>query len=558
MRKNLILTFSVISSLALTSCSKLGPLSADNFTVTPNPLEVTANQVPATIDARFPVKYMKKKAVVTIIPELRYGSGQVAVGERTTFQGEKVRGNDQTVPYKAGGRYSMKTSFGYIPEMLKSELYLTFDARKGKKRVNLPAVKVADGVVSTSQLYKRTMLNDGLCLAPDTFQRVKAQKQEANIKFLINQANLRKSELKNNSIAEFVRMLKNINNDREKLNLRNVEVSAYASPDGGFALNDKLANKRQNTGEEYVKGQLKQNNVQTNIDAHYTAQDWEGFQKLVQASNIQDKDVILRVLSMYKDPQEREQQIRNMSVGFRELATGILPELRRARLIINYEVVGRSDEQIQQQFAQDASKLSADEILYGATLTNNASEAMNYYRKATELYPNDYRAYNNLGILAMQMGNGEQARTYFRNAVSVDANAAEPNANLGLLALKSGNLQEAENLIAKAGSANDINKAVGTLNIAKGNYALAEQNLKGYDINTAALAQLLNRNYAGATATLKNVKHPDAMTDYLTAVVNARQGNTSAAAQALQSAVKKDPSLASYAANDLELAKVEK
>ncbi|WP_314311098.1 tetratricopeptide repeat protein [Hoylesella saccharolytica] len=558
MRKNLILSFSVISSLALTSCSKLGPLSADNFTVTPNPLEVTANQVPATIDARFPVKYMKKKAVVTIIPELRYGSGQVAVGERTTFQGEKVRGNDQVVPYRAGGNYSMKTSFSYVPEMLKSELYLTFDARKGKKRVNLPAVKVADGVVSTSQLYKRTMLNDGLCLAPDTFQRVKAQKQEANIKFLINQANLRKSELKNNSIAEFVRMLKNINNDREKLNLRNVEVSAYASPDGGFALNDKLANKRQNTGEEYVKGQLKQNKVQTNIDAHYTAQDWEGFQKLVQASNIQDKDVILRVLSMYKDPQEREQQIRNMSVGFRELATGILPELRRARLIINYEVVGRSDEQIQQQFAQDASKLSADEILYGATLTNNASEAMNYYRKATELYPNDYRAYNNLGILAMQMGNDEQARTYFRNAVSVDANAAEPNANLGLLALKSGNLQEAENLIAKAGSANDINKAVGTLNIAKGNYALAEQNLKGYDINTAALAQLLNRNYAGATATLKNVKHPDAMTDYLTAVVNARQGNTSAAAQALQSAVKKDPSLASYAADDFELAKVEK
>ena len=556
MKRNLILTFSVVSSLALTSCSKLGALSADNFTVTPTPLEEMGGKVPATIDARFPAKYMKKKAVVTVVPELRFAGGQMARGESSTFQGEKVMGNNQSVAYKVGGRYSMKTSFNYVPDMQKSDLYLAFDARLGKKKVNLPAVKVSFGVIATSQLYKQALLNDGLCLAPDTFQRVRAQRQEANIKFLINQANLRKSELKNNSVTEFVRMLQKINADREGLNLRNVEVSAYASPEGGFNFNDKLANKRQNTGEGYVRGQLKQNKVQANVDAHYTAQDWEGFQKLVQASNIQDKDVILRVLSMYKDPEERERQIRNMSAGFRELATGILPELRRARLIINYETIGRSDEQILQQYTSDASQLSVDELLYAATLVNNDREAMDIYKKTAELYPTDYRALNNAGILALQMDNENEARSLFQRALSKGNNAPEAQANLGLLALKNGNLQEAENLIAKASGANDFNKAVGALNIAKGNYALAEQNLKEYDTNMAALAKLLNKNYAGATATLKDVKKADGLTDYLLAIVNARQGNNSAAATALQNAIRKNPSLASYAANDLEFSKV--
>ena len=269
---------------------------------------------------------MKPKAVVTVIPELRYGNGQVAQGKGATFQGEKVMGNDQTISYKMGGRYTMKTAFDYVPDMQKSEMYLTFDARIGKKKVNVPAVKVANGVLATAELYKQTLMNAGGCIAPDSFERVKAQKYEASIKFLINQANLRKSELKNNSVKEFLAMLKKINADREGLNLRNVEVQAYASPDGGYSFNDKLASKRQNATEGYVKKQVKAAKLNTkDIDAHYTAQDWDGFKRLVKASNIQDKDVILRVLEMYKDPEERERQIRNMSEGFRELADGILP-----------------------------------------------------------------------------------------------------------------------------------------------------------------------------------------------------------------------------------------
>ena len=553
MRKNLIFILSVCSVLAFTSCSKMGPLSASNFTVTPNPLETKGGQVPATINGAFPEKYMKKNAVVTVIPELRYGNGQVAKGAGSTFQGEKVLGNDQMISYRLGGRYTMKTAFDFVPAMQKSDMYLTFSARRGNKKINIPAVKVAEGVVATSELYKQLLLSDGGCIAPDSFQRVNARKQEANIKFLVNQANLRRSELKNNSVQEFVAMLKRINADREKLNIRNVEVQAYASPEGGFSFNDKLAGKRQNTSEAYVKSQLKQTGVATGIDAHYTAQDWDGFQKLVQASNIQDKDVILRVLSMYKDPEQREQQIRNMSEAFRELADGILPELRRSRLIINYETIGRSDEQIKAQYATDATKLGVEEMLYYATLEDDIAKKEEIYKRTAEYYDKDYRAMNNLATLAFMKGDEMEATRHLERALRVNPQAPEALANLGIMELVNGNVKEAETSIAKALGEQNINVAIGSLNLAKGNFAQAEKDFENVNSNSAALAQLMNKNYAAAAATLDKVANPNALTDYLHAIVAARRGNKFAAESYLKEALKKDPSLKTYADNDLEL-----
>ena len=542
--------------MILSSCSKLGALSSDNFKVDPNPLETTAGQVPATINGMFPEKYMKKKATVTVIPELRYGNGQAVQGTGATFQGEKVQGNNQTISYKVGGNYSMKTNFKYVPEMQKSELYLTFDAYIGSKKVDVPAVKVADGIVATSELSGRTVKSAQASVAQDAYQRIIEHKQEANIKFLIQQANLRKSELKNNSVKEFVEMLKKINADKEGLNLKNVEVSAYASPDGGLKLNDKLAAQRQNNTEKFVNKTLKNTKVEAPVDAKYTAQDWEGFQELVKVSDIQDKDVILRVLSMYKDPEEREQQIKNMSAVFRELADGILPELRRARLTLNYEVIGRSDAQIVEQFGNDASQLSNEELIYGATLVNDAQKEA-FYKKAAELY-NDARAYNNLATLAFAKGDLSAAKNYAQKAQSVDGSNAESNANLGLIALAEGNVRDAENYIAKAANAFGLSEIVGNLNLMKGNYAQAEQDFANINSNSAALAQILNKNYNAATSTLNNIKNGDATTEYLKAILNARLGNNSAAATALKAAISKDSSYAKYAENDLELVNVSK
>ena len=556
MQKKNLLLLSAASMMILSSCSKLGPLSADNFTVDPNPLETTAGQIPTTINGMFPEKYMKKKATVTVIPELRYGNGEAVQGTGATFQGEKVAGNDQTISYKVGGNYTMKTNFKYVPEMQKSELYLTFDAYIGSKKVEVPAVKVANGIIATSELSGRTVKQAQASVAQDAYQRIIEHKQEANIKFLIQQATLRKSELKNNSVKEFVEMLKKINADKEGLNLKNVEVSAYASPDGGLKLNDKLAAQRQDNTEKFVNKTLKNTQVEAPVDAKYTAQDWEGFQELVKVSDIQDKDVILRVLSMYKDPEEREQQIKNMSAVFRELADGILPELRRARLTLNYEVIGRSDAQIVEQFGNDASQLSNEELIYGATLVNDAQKEA-FYKKAAELY-NDARAYNNLATLAFAKGDLSAAKNYAQKAQSVDGSNAESNANLGLIALAEGNVRDAENYIAKAANAFGLSEIVGNLNLMKGNYAQAEQDFANINSNSAALAQILNKNYNAATSTLNNIKNGDATTEYLKAILNARLGNNSAAATALKAAISKDSSYAKYAENDLELVNVSK
>ena len=537
-----------LSVLFLTSCSKLGELSADNFTVTPNPLVESASKVPATIDGRFPVKYMKKKAVVTVTPELRY-AGQAVQGQSATFQGEKAVGNNQTISYKMGGNYTMKTTFDYVPEMLQSELYLTFDAAIGKKKFDVPAVKVADGVLATSQLVYRTVASANTCVAADAYQQIIAQHQDAQIKYLINQSKVRTSELSTTSIQDFVKVLRDIKADQKSFALDNIEVSAYASPDGALKFNEKVASGRQETASQYVNKQLKNIELEGTVDTKYTAEDWDGFQEIVAASNIQDKDVILRVLNMYKDPEERETQIRNMSVAFRELADEVLPELRRARLTINYKLIGRTDAEIQQQFNEDPTKLSVEELLYGATLTKDTNEQKKYFEAATKQYPNDYRAYNGLAQVAYAQGDLAAAKSALQKA----GDKTEANANAALVAIAEGNLDQAEALLGKALTAANYNEVLGNLQIARGNWSQAAQALKGVNSNSAALAQILTKDYAAAKQTLKAVAAPDAMTAYLQAVAAARTGDTATAKSALQTAVEKDASLADYAAKDLEL-----
>lgn len=553
MRKNSYLIMSVAAVTALTSCKKLGDLSADNFTVTPTPLEAVAGQVSTTIDGKFPEKYMKKKAVVTVTPVLKYEGGE-AKGQSATFQGEKVEGNDQTIAYKAGGTYTMKTIFDYVPAMQKSDLYLQFDAKVGKKTVSVPEVKVGYGVLATSALLGKTLASTNPSLAPDAYQRIIKEKQEANIKFLIQQANLRSSELNSTSMKDFVKMLKQINDEKETKALKNIEVSAYASPDGALDLNTRLAEKRQDNSEKYLQKQLKSNKMTAEVDTKYTAEDWDGFQELVSQSNIQDKEVILRVLSMYKDPEEREKQIRNMSAVFKELADQILPELRRARLTINYEIIGRSDEQIVAQYKSDASQLSVEEMLYGANLMTNAADKEAWYQKTTQLYANDYRAYNNLGMLAYQKGDLTAAENYFNKAKSLKVDASEANANLALIAMNKGDIKSAETYMGKASGANNFNEIMGNLNIAKGAYQQAASNFNGVNTNSAALAQILNKDYASAKTTLNNVKNADAYTAYLKAIVAARTNDAAGVNSNLKEAVSKDASLKAYAAKDLEFA----
>lgn len=542
-------------ALAMTSCSKLGKLSSDNFTVTPTPLEAVGGEVPATINGTFPVKYMKKKAQVTVIPVLKYEGGE-AIGQSATFQGEKVEGNGTTINYKVGGTYTMKTNFTYQDAMLNSDLYARFEAKKGKKTVSIPEVKIGYGVIATSQLLSRCAITGAT--APDAWQRIIAHKQEANIKFLINVATLRTSELQSTSIKDLVAVLKEINDAQETRALQGIEVSAYASPDGKFDFNEKLAQKRQNVSSDYLKKELKKIKMNADVDTKFTAEDWEGFQELIAKSNLQDKDVILRVLSMYQDPEEREQQISNMSEVYTDIKEGILPELRRARLIVNYDVIGRSDEQILAQYSEDPTCLSVEELVYGANvLVKDEATKEKWYNTLCMYYPNDYRALNNLAMQSINKGNLDTAKSYLDQAKKVNAAAAEVNTNLALLALKNGDVNAAEALLAKGSGADTFNEVMGNLNIAKGNYTQAAQNLKGVTTNSAALAQILAKDYASAKNTIANIKNTDAITSYLQAVLAARTGDTGTLTNALKSAIQQDGSLAQRAAKDLEFANYE-
>ena len=555
MQKTNILMLAAGSALLLTSCSKLGKLSSDNFTVTPTPLEAVGGQVPATINGTFPTKYLKKKAVVTVTPVLKYEGGE-AVGQSATFQGEKVEGNATTISYKVGGTYTMKSNFAFVEPMLNSELYARFDAKLGKKTVSIPEVKIGYGVVATSELLNRCSITPAT--APDAYQRIIAQKQEANIKFLINQANLRASELNSVSIKDLGKILREINDNEETRALSSIEVSAYASPDGKYSFNEKLAEKRQNVSSDYLKNELKKIKMKADVDTKFTAEDWEGFQELVSKSNLQDKAVILRVLSMYQDPEEREQQISNMSEVYTDIKESILPELRRARLIVNYEIIGRSDEQILDQYKQDASKLSVEELVYGANkLVKDEATRQQWNETIAKLYPSDYRSLNNMAQQAIANGNVDAAQNYLKEAQKVSKNAAEVNTNMALLALKSGDVAAAETYLAKGSGADTFKEVMGNLNIAKGNYTQAASDLAGATTNSAALAQILAKDYTNAKNTLANVKNADATTSYLQAILAARTGDANGVATNLKNAIQKDPTLASRAAKDLEFSKFE-
>ena len=552
MIKKLYLPLVALMVLALSSCGKMGELSSDYFTTNPEVLEAVAGKVPVTINGKFPEKYMKKNATVEVTPVIRWNGGE-AKGQPAMFQGEKVEGNGQTIAYKAGGNYTMKANFDYVPEMANSELYLDFKITKGNKTYTIPSVKIADGVIATSELPTAASANASY--AEDAYQRIIKQAQEANIMFLIQQANLRNNQLNSAEMQEFHKKVAEVNADTKNFKLNNIEVSAYASPDGGLKLNTGLAEDREKNAEKYLNKQLKKAKIDANVDAKYTAQDWEGFQELVAKSNLQDKDLILRVLSMYQDPEQRENEIKNISSVYKTLADEILPQLRRARLTANYDIIGRSDEEINEAFDTDAKVLSVEEMLYAATLTNDKARQEAIFTKTTQLFPNDFRAYNNLGEMAFAAGDAAKAESFFKQAAAKNANAPEVNANLGLVELVKNNVAAAETFLGKATGANAANEALGNLYIKQGQYQRAVNAFGDAKTNSAAQAQILAKDYNKAKATLEAIKDKDAMTDYLMAIVGARTNNESLVKNSIKSAIAKDASLAAKAANDREFAK---
>lgn len=538
------------SSLLFASCASKFKISSTGVNVDPNPLTVQGDAVKTRINFAFPKKSFPKKGTLRITPVLRYAGGE-KWGKAYDYQGDDVYGNEQVVFYKSGANAVLDFAVPYTPQMQKSELYLTFNGKVGKKSQKISAMKVADGVNATETLA--TVEGILPAIAPHGFQRVVKEMYDADILFQIQQANVRGSEINKEDVEEW---RYTVQNAKETPNQNvSVEVQSYASPDGGKKLNEKLSeNRERNTTAALKKEFKKQDMAGVAIDAHYTAQDWEGFRTLVEKSDLPDKDLVLRVLSMYPDPESREREIKNISVVFKQLADNILPKLRRSRLIANVEIIGKSDAEIQEFIAKAPGHLSAEELLYAAELTNSTTEKMRIYQIANQIFKKDYRAYNNIGALYFAQGKIKDAEAWFNKAATLQDNEVT-KLNRGLIALYHGDKEKAQDMISAAINTPELGQALAYLYLKQGEYMKAETAFGETVSNNAAVAQLLNGNYAKALKTLQKITTPSATTELIRAIIAARTNDNNGVITALKSAIALDGSVAYQIADNLEFAK---
>lgn len=541
------------SAILMTGCTKkLGQFQADYFNTNPTPLQTVGQDVPAAITGSLPAKFMVKNAKVTAVPVLVWENGDAA-GQPYVFQGEDVRANGQVISYQNGGLLNIPFNVAYQPEMAHSDLYLDFTVEQKGKTYGLPRVKVGEGVIATSTLASAKTVTPAV--AKDNFQKVITEQYTADIHFLINQANVRASETSKTDYIDLNRRLLEANQAPNQ-EIAGLTINSYASPEGALAFNTQLAEKREQNTASYVENQLKKDKITEfgELTSSFTPEDWDGFRQLVEKSNIQDKELILSVLSMYKDPEQREQEIRNLSSVFNELADQILPQLRYSRVMASINVIGKSDEELINLFNTDPSKLTVDEILYVATLTDDNTKKMEVYRKASEIYPSDYRTFNNLGMTQYVAGDYSAARSNFDRAASIAPQAKEVALNKGLIAMLDQNYTTANEQLGAAAGVPEASDALGVYYLTQGEVAKANVAFGDAKTNNAALAQILAKDYTAAKSTLAAIQNPDATTYYLTAVLGARTNNENMVMSNLRQAVRLDSSLLSRAKTDLEFA----
>ena len=532
-----------ILAIAAASCSSAEKMAelAENVVVecTPSVLEVIGGNIDAVINVTYPEKYFHPKAILEVTPVIVYEGGEQAMAP-LMYQGEKVQDNYKVVP-SAGGTVTEKLHFTYVPGMEKSYLELRGVASYKTKSVNLPAKKVADGCNTTYMLVKK----DGtVSYKADNYQDVIPQTAEGQILYTINSSDVRGTQLKGQSIKDFQAALDEISANERKT-LKGTEVVAYASPDGGESLNGKLSDKRASSAEKAWTKVVKGHEA-ADPEVKSIGQDWEGFQELVSKSDIEDKDLILRVLSMYSDPAVRESEIKNMSEIYSELKGEVLPELRRARFIANVEYQNYTADELKTLLEENADVLDEEALLRVASLVDT-DKKVDIYKKAISKFASD-RAQYNLGVAYLALGKNDLAQKAFDAVKNVDADVQNAK---GVVALRNGDLAAAAKAFAAAGNA-DSKANAGVVDILTGNYAKAAAELadaKGCCHNTV-LAYLLNGQTDKAAAA---AKCQDPKVKYLQAIIAARQGNAADVKANLEKA-SKNAELAARVAKDVEFA----
>lgn len=546
-------------TIALGSCSGLKKMkdlaSNAKYEVTPNVLEMNNGEVNLTISGTFPPKYFNKNAVVTVTPIVKYEGGQIELQSKK-LQGEKVQANDQVIPYEAGGSFSYSDKFAYKDEMMRSTVEVKVTATVKNNTEELGSYKVADGIIVTPKLVR---IEPKTVFLPDRYQRTVPVSQSAAILYEINKSNLRPSELKKPEVKALTSYIDSLSKN-PRFKVKGIEIASAASPDGPVKLNTSLAENREATAIKFLKDQgkkskLKVLNNDSLLSVLKTPEDWEGFKELMEKSDIKDKDLVLRVLSMYSDPEVREKEIRNIAEAFEEIKVKILPQLRRSKFVVKAEAIGYSDDEFLALAQSNPDIFTLEEILYAANLIKDFNQKAELYKKAAAKFPNDVRPKNNLGYVLIQLGRYDEAEAALQEAQAIENNDAVKT-NLGAVALAKGDLAKAEELLTAAVAAGEApNYNLGILNIIKGKYDIAISYFGNACDYNAALAKLLNKNYEAAINTIGCSKDESAQAYYLKAILGARTDNSDMVFNNLRTAVAKDIKLKAYAAKDVEFLK---
>ena len=560
----------VLIVVVLSGCSGLNKMkkNADQiqFKVTPEVLESHAGKVSFGIDTRYPAKYFSKKATIVATPVLKYEGGSTNFTP-ASVQGENVKANNKVINYSSGGSVSYKDVTAYKDAMSISELYMNITASQGKKKVDFGPVKLANGVIATSELvmnYPKPIIgvrreaNTTGKYDPniDPFQRIVPDEMMADIHYLINNAVVRKDEIEAKDVVGLEDYTKKANDD-EKIDLKRVEVAAYASPDGTIDLNTELAAKRKETSTAFLAQKLKEAGVNIELKTKYTPEDWDGFRDLMEKSNIQDKELILRVLSMYNDPEVREREIKNLSSTFTDVADEILPQLRRAKMTTSVDLIGKTDEELKELAKSNPSSLNPAELLYAATLFENADDQLAIYNSFIKIYPNDWRGPNNAGYILVKQGKYDEAKPLFEKAETLKTTEPVIKNNLGAVELKNGDIKKAETLFGSAaGAGNEVNYNLGIVSLKNGEYDKAVKYfVKDEDVNTA-LAHMMSGNNNAALQNLEAYDNPNCyMKEYLKAVIGARTAKENLLFDSLEKACTINPEMKAKASRDMEFAR---
>jgi len=549
----------ILAAIVMSSCSGLNKMKKNSnlvkYEVTPKILETHAGVVTVTIKGTFPAKYFDKKTTVTATPVLTYTGGETAFDKVQVLQGEKVQANNKVIT-TTGGDFTYTSTIPYKDAMKMSELVLRIKAVRGKKSLDFDQVKIADGVIATSTLVQK---EGKPILLKDKYVRINPESKLADIHYQINQADISSKELKAEDIALLKEYIKSISADSSR-KLKSTDVSSYASPDGSMKINTPLSEKRGKTAGKFIKKEF------TKIDAakadgffneKTTSEDWDGFKSEVEKSTIQDKDLILRVLSMYSDPEVRNKEIKNMTSAFEKLKTDILPKLRRSQMAVNVDIVGRTDEQIVTQMKSDPKVLNHEEMLHAASLTTDLNEQLKFYQAAADNDPKDFRAQNNIGNTYMALGKTDEAIAAFEKAKAIENNDVVKN-NLGFGALVKGDNAKAEEYFNSMAAATPESKwGLGVIAITKGEYDKAVNYFGTEPCYNLALAQYLKGDVTKAKATLDSMKDlcKCGKPSYLKAVIGAKLDDRNYMLSNLREAIGFKADWKAYAKTDLEFAK---